>query len=462
MGLKGKRVLVVGLGISGRGAFDALARSGAALAVFDDRDISKDEPEFHNRLDEAGAECYLGGSPVPDERWDYVVLSPGVPPSLPFIERARARGADVIGELELAFRLGRGRYAAVTGTNGKTTTTTLIGEIFSDAGLKTVVTGNIGAAVSIAAVEAEDDTWLVTEVSSFQLETTERFRPKIAVILNLTPDHMDRHRTMEAYASAKAKIFANQEADDVLVYNADDELVCGLAANAVSRKLPFSRRLEPDAGVFVRGGEIVFADGEKGIVHVAGADELIIPGAHNLENALAAVAAAVAAGIGPDVIAGTLRSFKGVEHRLEFVCEAGGVRYVNDSKGTNPDASIKAIEAIGSGIVLIAGGYDKEADFVEYIRAAKGRVKKFILLGATAAKIRDCAVSEGFDEADINMVPCMGEAVRLGAGLADPGDTVLLSPACASWDMYRNYEERGEDFKSGAYGLQGTKEAPDD
>ena len=441
-------ILVAGLGISGAGAFDALARVGAAPAVYDDRDIEKDEPALHAKIASAGAGRYLGGRPVPDEAWDYVVLSPGVPPQLPFIERAKARGAEVIGELELAFRLGKGMFAAITGTNGKTTTTTLTGEIFKAAGLDAVVTGNIGSSVAEKSVGVDEDAWLITEVSSFQLETTLRFRPKIAALLNLTPDHMDRHRTMEAYAAAKARIFANQGPDDVLVYNADDEMVSSLAGGAASRKLPFSRRAALDAGAFVRGGEIVFADGGGGLIAVAYADELKIPGLHNLENALAAAAISLAAGIGPDVAGEVLRGFAGVEHRLEFVCCTGGVRYVNDSKGTNPDAAIKAIEAVGKGIVLIAGGYDKDADFTEYIRAAKGRVRKLLLLGATAEKIKGCALSEGFAEGDILMVSCMGEAVRAGAGFAAPGDTVLLSPACASWDMYRDYEERGADFKA--------------
>ena len=449
----GRRILVAGLGISGAGAFGALVRAGAAPDVYDERDIEKADPGLYSRISAAGAGRYLGGMPVPDGPWDYIVLSPGVPMSLPFVERARARGACVIGELELAFRLGRGRYVAITGTNGKTTTTTLTGEIFKAAGLKAVVAGNIGVSVAEKAADADGGTWLVTEASSFQLESTERFRPKIAALLNLTPDHMDRHRTMEAYAAAKAKVFGNQGADDVLVFNADDGLVSGLAADAASRKLAFSRRGAVEAGAYVRDGEIVFADGNGRAVPVIGAGVLRIPGAHNLENALAAVAVSFAAGIGPDVIAGVLEGFAGVEHRLEFVCESGGVRYVNDSKGTNPDAAIKAIEAVGRDIVLIAGGYDKDADFAGYMRASKGRVKKLVLLGATAGKIRDCALSEGFAETDIHMAAGMGEAVRAGAGLARPGDTVLLSPACASWDMYRDYEERGADFKAEARGV---------
>jgi len=450
---KGKRILVAGLGKSGKAAFDALVKAGAAPDVFDDRDIEKDEPAFYAKLLTAGAGCFLDGKPVPDENRDYVIMSPGVPPLIYFAEKARARGAEVIGEIELAWRLGRGKYAAITGTNGKTTTTTLVGEIFKAAGRKTVVAGNIGTPVVSESTRADEDTWLVTEVSSFQLETIKEFRPKIAAILNLTPDHMDRHVNMDNYAAAKARIFENQEADDVFVYNADDELTASLAYGARSRHIPFSRTKELEYGAFALGGTIVFADTDS-FVNVIRADELQIPGGHNLENALAATAMAFAAGIAPEVIADTLRSFKGVEHRLEFVAEIDGVRFVNDSKGTNPDAGIKAIEAVGENILLIAGGYDKSADFTEYIRAASGRVKKFLLLGATAEKVRACALAEGFSEEDVLTAGSMEKAVAAGAELAEEGDTVLLSPACASWDMYADYEERGRDFKARVAGLK--------
>jgi UDP-N-acetylmuramoylalanine--D-glutamate ligase len=277
------------------------------------------------------------------------------------------------------------------------------------------------------------------------------FKPQIAVFLNLKPDPMDRHRTMEAYGAAKARIFENQDAGDFIVYNADDELVASLVSGAKSERLPFSRKKALVAGAYVRDGMIVF-DGRdgKGPVSVLDIKELQIPGTHNLENALAAVAASFAAGVQPETIAETLRSFKGVEHRIEFVAEIDGVKFINDSKGTNPEASIKAIEAIGdgSGILLIAGGYDKGADFTDYIRAARGRAKKLLLLGATAEKIKDCALAEGFSPADIVKTGGMREAVRLGFGFAGPGDTVLLSPASASWDMYKDYEERGFHFKS--------------
>jgi len=445
--LMGKKILIAGFGKSGTAAFDALFKRGAELYVFDDRDIEKDEPSQFDKLKAAASDLYTGGETVPDENWDYIIMSPGVPTSLPFVLMARERGAKVIGELELSWILGRGRYAAITGTNGKTTTTTLVGEIFSAAGLKTVVAGNIGTPVVSEATEADDDTWLVTEVSSFQLETINRFRPSIAAILNLTPDHMDRHKTMKNYAAVKARIFENQEAGDVLVYNADDDLVSGFAGEARSMKVPFSRKRELERGAYVAEGMIVYS--APGIFEkVIRMDELQIPGKHNLENALSATAISFAAGIDVSVTAQALRDFKGVEHRLEFVAEIGGVLFINDSKGTNPDASIKALEAIGKDILLIAGGYDKDADFTEYIDAAGGKVKKLLLLGATAGKLRECALAGGFKEEDVIIAGNMAKAVAAGIEFAAPGDTVLLSPACASWDMYTNYEERGADFKS--------------
>ena len=445
-GFNGKRVLIAGLGMSGTAAFDALRRAGTDLEVYDDRDIRKDDPLLYKKLAGTGAGCYLGGVPVPDADRDYIIMSPGVPLSLPFVEKSRDRGADIIGELELAWRLGHGRFIAITGTNGKTTTTTLVGEIFAAAGLKTVVAGNIGVPVVSKAIDADDDTWLVTEVSSFQLETVCGFRPEIAAILNLTPDHLDRHKTMENYAEAKARVFENQQKGDVLVVNADDALVMGLAGSARPTKILFSGKSELEYGAYVKDGRIIYAEPGRTPVSVIATGELRIPGKHNLENALAAVCIAFSAGIDPGITTKTLAGFKGVEHRIEFVAEVDGVRYVNDSKGTNPDAGIKAIEAIGKNILLIAGGYDKDADFTEYISAAKGRAKKLLLLGATAAKLRDSALAGGFSGEDVLMAGNIKKAVAIAKELAKPGDVVLLSPACASWDMYENYEERGRDF----------------
>ncbi|GHU65411.1 UDP-N-acetylmuramoylalanine--D-glutamate ligase [Clostridia bacterium] len=447
-----KKVLIVGLGISGQAAFDALIPERVVPAVYDAKDIAKTNPTFYARVKAAGAKAYLGGTAVPDIAWDIVIPSPGVPLDLPFLRAAKARGAKFIGELELSYMFGRGKYAAITGTNGKTTTTTLVYEIFKDAGLDAVVAGNIGNAVVTEALGATDDTWLVTEVSSFQLETTQTFRPRISTFLNLTPDHLDRHGTVEAYGEAKARIFANQSQGDYFVYNADDAAVSALAEKSHAKNVPFSRTRALSFGLHAAEGRIVSVDDNGIQTDIIAASEIRIPGAHNLENALAAAAVAICAGIGTDGIADTLRRFPGVAHRLEHVCTVNGVRFVNDSKGTNPDAAIKALEAVGKDIILIAGGYDKGADFAAYAAAAKGRVKYLLVLGATAPKVRAAAESAGLER--IGTASDMADAVRQAYAAAEPGDTILLSPACASWDMYKNFEERGDDFRQFAKALK--------
>lgn len=451
----GKRILIAGLGKSGIAAFDALVRIDVLPAVYDARDIKEDAPELYEKLEALGAVSYLAGDAVPDETFDYLIMSPGVPLDLPFVHRAAERGAEIIGELELAWLLGKGRYVAITGTNGKTTTTTLVGEIFAEAGLETVVAGNIGTAVVSKSLDADDDTWLVTEVSSFQLETIKTFRPKIAAILNITPDHMDRHKTLENYTAVKARIFENQTDEDALVFNADDRLVADIAGKSAAKKIAFSRLKDLDAGASIKNGKIVFKDANR-FEEVLDASDLKIPGAHNIENALAAVAISFAAGISPEVLAKTLHAFKGVEHRLEPVATIDGVHFINDSKGTNPDASVKAIEAIEGSMILIGGGYDKDADFEEYVRAAKDRARKLILMGATAEKIKACAEAAGIDE--VYIAHDMDEAVRCSYMCARPGDTVLLSPACASWGMYDDYEQRGNHFKEVVRSLEGNND----
>jgi UDP-N-acetylmuramoylalanine--D-glutamate ligase len=369
-----------------------------------------------------------------------------VPTDTGFVRKAQDAGAEVIGELEIAYRVGKGKYVAITGTNGKTTTTTLVGEVFKNAGRKTYVVGNVGVAVISKALGAGEEDWLVTETSSFQLETTRHFRPEVSALLNITPDHLDRHKTMENYARAKAMIFQNQDESQYFVVNGDDPASMELAVRCGAKVIPFSRKKTLPLGCFVMEGNIVIRDEEGQCVDICGEDELKIPGAHNLENALAAAAVSYFAGVSPAVIARTLRTFEGVEHRLEFSGEVDGVRFVNDSKGTNPDASIKALEAMKGGIVLIAGGYDKGSGYDEFVEAFQGRVKHLILLGKTAPKIKETAERHGFT--DITVCRDMGECVKTGHRLAAPGDTVLLSPACASWDMYTSFEQRGEHFKS--------------
>jgi len=446
--MKDKKVLVIGMGRSGKAAVEALVDAGAVVSVQDSKTEDKLEKEFLAYLNEKGVTKYLGSVPEDVGAFDALVLSPGVPPTLDFIEDAKAKGAKIIGELELAYKLGHGSYVAITGTNGKTTTTTLVGEIYKESGRKTHVVGNIGIAVISKAIEADDDSWLVTEVSSFQLETIEEFRPVVSAILNLTPDHMDRHKTMENYGRAKAGVFKNQTQDEYCVLNFDDKACFELAERegCKAKVVPFSRLEELDFGAFVKGGRIVIKNEAGQLVDICGCEELKIPGSHNLENALAAAAIAYFGGIDTDVIARVLRTFAGVEHRIEPCGEINGVRFVNDSKGTNPDAAIKAIEAMKENIILIAGGYDKGSTYDEFIGAFGNSVKRLILLGVTATKIKEAAEKAGFT--DIVMAKDMEDCVAKAYESAVPGDVVLLSPACASWDMYDNFEQRGDHFKS--------------
>lgn len=434
------------MGKSGIAATQAMTALGADVTVQDSKGESEMDAQLISFLKGKNVKCCFGCEPSDMGVFDMIILSPGVPPELPFIEEGKKKGAEIVGELELAFRLGHGKYAAITGTNGKTTTTTLTGEIFKAAKRKTYVVGNIGVAVISAAISAEDDAWLVTETSSFQLETTKEFKPEISAILNLTPDHLNRHKTMENYGLAKAKIMEMQDENQYAVINHDDKLVCELAKNTKAKLVPFSRLEELDFGAFVKDGRIVIKD-EKGTLHdICGTEELQIPGTHNIENVLAAAAVSFFAGIDAETISEAVRSFTGVEHRIEYVGTVDGVRFVNDSKGTNPDSSIKAVQAIDGSIILIAGGYDKGSDYREFIESFDGKVKYMMLLGKTAPKIKEQAEELGFTKC----VMCrdMDECVNKAYELAEKGDTVLLSPACASWDMYTCFEQRGEHFKN--------------
>lgn len=444
--IKGKNVLVVGMGRSGRAAVKALIDMGALVSVQDNKAGAIDE-EFNKYLDERGVIKYLGCTPEETKRFDLLVLSPGVPPDLGFIESARQSGAEVIGELELAYRLCRGSFVAITGTNGKTTTTTLVGEIYKASGRDTCVGGNIGNAITLDAVKADEKTCMITEVSSFQLETICDFRPAISAILNLTPDHMDRHKTMENYGRAKAAVFKNQTENEYCILNFDDKrcFELGKSEKCRAKIVPFSRCSQPELGAFVKNGYITIRDIDGNEVRICRVDELRIPGTHNLENALAAAAVCYFGGIEPEIIGSTIKKFAGVEHRIELCREIGGVRFVNDSKGTNTDAAIKAIEAMGSNIILIAGGYDKGGTFDEFIAAFKDRVKALVLMGVTAPKIRAAAEKAGF--LSVTVAENMDNCVIRAWEMAEPGDVVLLSPACASWDMYDNFEQRGEHFK---------------
>lgn len=443
--MKDKKVLIVGLGKSGIAAAQAMVRLKAEVFIQDSKKEEQVDPQLRTYLREKGVTCYFDRIPEDMGAFDMLILSPGVTPELPFITEAREKGAEIIGELEIAYRIGCGNYVAITGTNGKTTTTTLVGEIFKAAKRKTSVVGNIGVAVISASIDAEEEDWMITETSSFQLETTKYFKPAVSAILNLTPDHLNRHHTMEAYGAAKAKIFANQSADGYLVINYDDKECWRLAEGCKATVVPFSRKEELDFGAFVKDNKIVIRTADGEIVEICGVDELKIIGGHNVENAVAAAAICYFAGISADVIGTAIKAFGGVEHRLEYCGEIEGVKYYNDSKGTNVDATVTALRAIEKNIILIAGGDAKGQDFTDFIKGFDGSVKKMILLGRDAHYIQEAADSAGFDD----YIKCkdMEECVRKAYEIAEPGDNVLLSPACASWDMYDNFEQRGEHFK---------------
>ena len=437
---EGLKALVVGLGKSGRAAADMLYACGARTDLYD---AAKSEAAI--KLAETGdARISFGDRPSNVKGYDLLVLSPGVPPEKDFVKEAAEDGAEIIGELELAYRYGRGKYIAITGTNGKTTTTTLTYEIYKEGGFHAELAGNIGIPVASRAMYSFDDTYLITECSSFQLETIKDFRPSVSAILNITPDHLDRHKTMENYMAAKARIFENQTSEDYFVYNADDEKTAALVERCPAKPFPFSSSKQMKEGAFVKDGNVVICSGGEETV-ICGIGEIPIPGEHNLQNVLAASAMAYCSGVAPEKIASAIRKFKGVEHRMEDCGTINGVRYVNDSKGTNPDASSKAVCSYEN-VILIAGGYDKKSSFDEFTSLFKDRVKALILIGVTAPQIRESAEKNGFTQ--IYDAAGMKEAVSLSAELAEPGDTVLLSPACASWDMYPNFEVRGRDFKN--------------
>ena len=439
-----KKVLVFGSGISGIGAVHLLELEGAEVVLYDGNDKLV-EADVRAKLEEGSkAEIVLGAFPkqILDEL-DLVVLSPGVPTDLPIVNQMREKGIEIIGEIELAYTYSKGNVLAITGTNGKTTTTTLLGEIMKNYQDKVYVVGNIGNPYTTIADKTDEDTVIVAEMSSFQLESIVTFRPKVSAILNFTPDHLNRHHTMEAYVAAKKNIANNQTESDYCVLNYEDKLTREFGENLKAQVIYFSSRRKLDKGIYLDNGDIIYKwDSEVKICNI---DELQILGTHNYENVMAATAMAMAYGVSAEVIRETVKAFKGVEHRIEYVTEKHGVAYYNDSKGTNPDAAIRGIQAMNRPTLLIGGGYDKNSEYTEWINSFDGKVKKLILIGATREKIAKDAEKCGF--ADYMYADTFEEAVLKAAELAEPGDAVLLSPACASWGMFPNYEVRGERFK---------------
>ena len=449
MDVHGKRVLVLGLGKSGTASALFLAARGARVTISDARPQEQFREEISVLL-EHGITVETGKHGARTfQKQDLIVVSPGVPFDLPQLVAARRAGIPVIGEIELAARYLEGEIIAVTGSNGKTTTTALAGEIMAAGGRKALVGGNIGTPAISFIGQSSPGTCIVLEVSSFQLETIERFRPRIAAVLNLTPDHLDRHGSMERYVAAKARIFENQEAGDFAVLNADDPPTTAMAAGIRPAIVWFSRQREVDRGAFVRGGRIFFRDGsaEREIMPCT---EIGLKGAHNLENVLAAIAIGSLAGIQPARIRSAIRGFKAVEHRLEYVATVAGVDYYNDSKATNVDATIKALEAFPGGIHLILGGKDKGSDYRVLNPLLLERVRRVYTIGAAAAKIEGHI---GAGPVPLTRSETLPRAVRDAARNAAPGEIVLLAPACASFDQFNNYEERGRAFKQEVHGL---------
>lgn len=445
MEVKGRKVLVFGAGISGIGAAGLLETNGADVILYDGNE-KLDPASLKEQLGEKSSAAVLTGK-LPQETitsLDMAVLSPGVPTDLPVVLAMKEAGVQVIGEIELAYQFGKGDVLAITGTNGKTTTTSLLGQIMKQAREEVYVVGNIGNPYTAVAGQMTEQAVTVAEISSFQLETIREFRPKVSAILNITPDHLNRHHTMEAYIEAKENIAVNQTEDDFCILNYEDRLLREFGENLRAKVLYFSSQRKLEEGIFLEDGEIVLClNGQKEtICHV---DELQILGTHNHENVMAAAAMAYVYGVPAQTIRKSVLSFGGVEHRIEYVAEKNGVAYYNDSKGTNPDAAIKGIRAMKRPTVLIGGGYDKDSEYTEWIESFDGKVKKLILLGQTREKIARDAKKCGFT--DYVFADSFEEAVHMAVKEAVSGDAVLLSPACASWDMFPSYEVRGDKFK---------------
>ncbi|MCB6416434.1 UDP-N-acetylmuramoyl-L-alanine--D-glutamate ligase [Dorea acetigenes] len=439
-----KKVLVFGSGISGIGAAGLLEERGAKVVLYDgneklDRQAVKDQLGTDSKT-----EIVLGA--FPEELLgvlDMVIISPGVPTDLPIVKKMHEKKIPVIGEIELAYQLGKGEVLAITGTNGKTTTTALLGEIMKNDRESVFVVGNIGNPYTTVVDDTREDSVIVAEMSSFQLESTDAFRPRVSAILNLTPDHLNRHHTMEAYIQAKMNIAKNQTQNDVCVLNYEDEVLRKFGEKIEAQVLYFSSRRKLEKGIYLEDGNIIYKNPEECLV--CNVKELKLLGMHNFENVMAAVAMAAAYGVPMEKIRESVRTFAGVEHRIEFVAEKNGVAYYNDSKGTNPDAAIRGIQAMNRPTVLIGGGYDKNSDYKEWLMSFDGKVKELVLIGQTKEKIAEEARECGLH--NITLADTFEEAMDVCIRTAKPGDAVLLSPACASWGMFKNYEERGDKFK---------------
>ena len=444
-----ENIIIVGLGKSGFCVLNYFLNKDVNIQVFDAK--SDYDPLTINELSKNENVIFnLGKNPTGEEQADLVVMSPGISLDLDFVKKFKKRNIEITGEIELAYRYGKGKFIGITGTNGKTTTTTLVGKIFSAKFPDTKIVGNIGYPALEESVKADDNTFLITELSSYQLESINGFKTKISAILNITEDHLIRHKTMKAYSNAKFRIFENQEARDYLVLNYDDSMLRLNQEDVKPKIVYFSRKQILDEGVFVENEHIVACfNGEK--EYIMNVNEISLLGSHNLENILASIAISLLCNINKDIIKKEIITFNGVEHRLEIVRTLKNVNFINDSKATNPDSSIKALEAMTTPVILIAGGMDKKSDYTSFIDSCIPKVKHLILLGETKDDIEEVAISKNL--INITKVDNMKQAVEKAYSFANNGDTVLLSPACASWDMYRDFEHRGNDFKSCVLGL---------
>ena len=445
MKIEEQKVLVVGTGISGIAAAELLQSKNVDTVLFDgnkELDVNK----LYEKAPELKEMPIILGELTEEQMHEFgvAVLSPGVPTDLPMVERLRAQNVAIWGEIELAYYFGKGRLIAITGTNGKTTTTALTGAIMKNYYKDVRIVGNIGIPYTSEAATMTDDTVTVAEISSFQLETIHDFCPEVSAILNITEDHLNRHHTMECYIKTKEDITRNQTKDQVCILNYEDEVLRSFGESAPAKVVYFSSHRKLDNGFYLEGEDIYYAvDGQR--THVINVNELNLLGRHNYENVMAACAMSVNFGVPMDKIVEVLKTFQAVEHRIEYVTEKRGVKFYNDSKGTNPDAAIQGIRAMNRPTFLIGGGYDKQSEYDEWIEAFDGKVKKLVLIGQTAEKIENCAHRHGF--MDTVRKDTFEEAIQYCYDNAKSGDAVLLSPACASWGMFPNYEERGRIFK---------------
>ena len=440
-----QKVLVAGTGISGIAAAKLLLKKGGEVVLYDGN-VNLDEKKLKENFDEdAKVTVVLGELTRTDLLGvELSIISPGISLEAPFVQVLDEAEIPIWSEIQLAYHCAKGKLAAITGTNGKTTTTALTGEIMEAHYESVFVVGNIGMPYTEHALETTDDSVTVAEVSSFQLETIMDFHPNVSAILNITPDHLDRHKTMECYIEVKEGIAKNQGEEDTCVLNYDDAVLREFGQDLKPKVIFSSSRHTLDEGLYLDGETIVWKEGSK-VTEIINVNELKLLGRHNHENVMAAVAISSNMGAPMDTIRKVLREFKAVEHRIEFVTERFGVKYYNDSKGTNPDAAMQAIKAMPGPTLLIAGGYDKHSEFDEWIESFDGKVRYLVLIGQTRDKIADCAKKHGFT--DIMYAEDLLEAVQVCASYANIGDNVLLSPACASWGMFKNFEERGEKFK---------------